>query len=413
MSTAGLHSNSISGYVFKIATRCNLNCTYCYMYNLADSGWRRQPKRMALSTVQKTAERMREHCVRHGRKKVQITLHGGEPFLVGVDQMRDIVRTLRRTLEPAGIRCRITVQSNGLLFSSQFGDMLTEEGVTLGISVDGPPNINDLHRVDHRGRGSSARLEKKLELLSRDYRSMFAGLLCVVNVDACPEATFDYLASFDPPTINFLLPVDNHDRLPPGMTPDGGATLYGDWLCTAFERWAKSPKKVRVLFFNSIINLLLGGSALTESHGTEGANLVVIEANGDIEAVDSLKGAYEGAATLGLNVFDHDFDAAARRILQIEHELGARSVADKCAICPMLDVCGGGDMPTRYAKTNGFRDPSIYCRDLQKIIARIDSRIAEYRQRPARFGGVAGCSPPGKVALAGGLTGTGAAATAG
>ena len=116
--------------------------------------------------------------------------------------------------------------------------------------------------------------------------------------------------SFRPPVINFLLPLDNHDRLPPGKRTAGDA-VYGDWLRRAFDRWVESPISTKVLFFNSVINLLCGKPALTESHGLGPVDLIVIETNGDREAVDSLKAAYEGAARLGLNVYDHDLDQAA------------------------------------------------------------------------------------------------------
>ena len=36
----------ISGYVIKVASRCNLNCSYCYEYNMGDSSWKKMPKYM-------------------------------------------------------------------------------------------------------------------------------------------------------------------------------------------------------------------------------------------------------------------------------------------------------------------------------------------------------------------------------
>ena len=35
-----------STFVLKIAERCNLNCSYCYMYKHADQSWRFRPKGM-------------------------------------------------------------------------------------------------------------------------------------------------------------------------------------------------------------------------------------------------------------------------------------------------------------------------------------------------------------------------------
>jgi uncharacterized protein len=97
---------AFGGYVWKIHSRCNLNCTYCYMYNLADRGWVDQPKMMSLETAEAAARRMRDHCLRHGRSRINIALHGGEPLLVGPEHLRAIIGILRRNLEPVDIRAK-------------------------------------------------------------------------------------------------------------------------------------------------------------------------------------------------------------------------------------------------------------------------------------------------------------------
>ena len=33
-------------FILKIHSRCNLSCTYCYVYEMADRGWPDLPKRM-------------------------------------------------------------------------------------------------------------------------------------------------------------------------------------------------------------------------------------------------------------------------------------------------------------------------------------------------------------------------------
>jgi uncharacterized protein len=376
-------SRAFGGYVLKIHSRCNLNCSYCYMYKLADRGWVDQPKTMSLETMQAAMRRLRDHCLRHGRRGVNITLHGGEPLLVGPRHLGALIRAIRWTLAPAGIRAKITIQSNGLLFSDAIGELLREEQVTLGVSLDGLPAVNDRYRVDHRGRPSSPRLAEKLNHIRERFPDIFAGLLCVVDPDGDPVETFEYLESFRPPVINFLLPLDNHDRQPHGKRGSGD-TAYGDWLRRAFDHWVESPVATKVLFFNSVINLLCGRPSLTEAHGLDPADLVVVETDGQMEAVDSLKATYEGAARLGLNVHDHDFDQAAGAIALRSREMGLAELCGTCRACPIVRVCGGGDPPTRYSRLNGFDNPSVYCSDLRAIIGHINDVLV--RQAAAARG---------------------------
>jgi uncharacterized protein len=108
-----------------------------------------------------------------------------------------------------------------------------------------------------------------------------------------------------------------------------------------------------------------------ESFGAEIIDLIVIETNGDIEGLDSLKSTYDGATSLGYNVYEHDFDTAARDTKVQFRQLGLNQLCETCRECPVVNVCGGGYIPHRYSEKNGFMNTSVYCRDLEKIIRHI------------------------------------------
>jgi len=172
-------------YIFKISSRCNLNCSYCYVYNLEDNSWKDQPKFINEKTFKIACQKIREHCEFHSKNHISIAFHGGEPLLIGVKKLNQLGKIMKAELLDYNITVDLGIQTNGLLFTEEIGDFFVKYNGTIGVSIDGPPKINDLHRVDHRGRGSSILLEKKLNLLtSEKYKSIFRGLLCVVNVDS-------------------------------------------------------------------------------------------------------------------------------------------------------------------------------------------------------------------------------------
>lgn len=70
-----------SQFVVKIHERCNLACTYCYMYEMADQSWRGRPMTMADETVEALARRISEHVDAHDLPAIDILLHGGEPLM--------------------------------------------------------------------------------------------------------------------------------------------------------------------------------------------------------------------------------------------------------------------------------------------------------------------------------------------
>lgn len=129
--------------------------------------------------------------------------------------------------------------------------------------------------------------------------------------------------------------------------------------------------------FEECVALLLGLPAATESLGLAPFDAVVVETDGSIEQVDSLKSAYEGAARTGLDIFRHTFDAALRHPGVAARQAGAAALAAGCRACPLLSVCGGGNYAHRYRAGQGFTNPSVYCADLQRFIRHVAGRLAE------------------------------------
>ena len=49
---------------------------------------------------------------------------------------------------------RFAIQTNGTLVTSEWLAVFHAQRVSVGISLDGPQHINDVYRVDKKGRGS-------------------------------------------------------------------------------------------------------------------------------------------------------------------------------------------------------------------------------------------------------------------
>jgi uncharacterized protein len=214
-------------------------------------------------------------------------------------------------------------------------------------------------------------VERAARLL-RDNPDAFGGVLCVVNLDIDPSEVWDYLSSFKPRSIDLLLPLATYDNLPPGVSSLSEVLRYGDWLIRFLELWYRSgTDRPDIRYFASIMRLLLGRRSLVESIGTGYATLVVMEANGDLEAVDSLKSCYHGAASTGFNVHEHSLDEALKAPAIMSRHMGRSALCSTCQSCSFLNVCGGGYQPHRYSATRGFQNPSIYCEALKMLISRI------------------------------------------
>ncbi|WP_369688754.1 FxsB family cyclophane-forming radical SAM/SPASM peptide maturase [Actinomadura kijaniata] len=373
----GWRPTAFRQFIVKVHGHCNLACDYCYLYEMADQGWRTRPRRMSRPVVERTAARIAEHIRDHGLTSVDIILHGGEPLLAGVDHLRHTLATLRAAV-PGGVECALRIQTNGTLLDTPFLELLAEFDVRVGVSLDGDEAGHDRHRRRKGGRGSHADVRAGLERLTAPrYRHLFGGLLCTIDLRNDPVATYEALLAFDPPMVDFHLPHGTWDTPPPGRLPGDPASPYGDWLAAVFDRWYRAPvRETRVRMFGEIIRLLLGRPSRTESVGLSPAAMVVVETDGSLEQVDSLKAAYDGAAATPLHVLRDAFDAALLLPPVVARQIGVRALSERCTACALHPVCGGGLYPHRHRAGSGFRNPSVYCPDLYRLITHIHAAVA-------------------------------------
>lgn len=359
-------------FILKLHGRCDLACDYCYVYTLADQRWRERPSAMSREIMRTAAVRIAEHANRHELRHVDIVLHGGEPLLAGTADIEYCVTTLRNELG-AEVEATIQLQTNGVLLSLDFLQLFQRLGIRVGVSLDGDATAHDRHRKRANGFGSHELVENAVRLLaSPHYRTLFGGLLCTIDLRNDPVRTYTALLEFAPPMVDFLLPHGNWSNPPPGRIPGSAATPYADWLIAVFDRWYHAPRQeTRIRLFEEIINVLLGRPSGVESIGLQPSVVVVVETDGAIEASGKLASAYQGASATGLSVRHNAFDHALELPVFRSQQSGFDALAPACRSCRLRRVCGGGLFPHRYRRETGFRNPSVYCSDLYRLIAHI------------------------------------------
>ncbi|MCF3965264.1 FxsB family cyclophane-forming radical SAM/SPASM peptide maturase [Streptomyces fuscigenes] len=372
-------------FVVKAHGRCNLACRYCYLYAGPDRTWRTRPAAASDAVLDRTASRIAEHARTHRLPALSLVLHGGEPLLAGADRLGAFTDRVRERV-PAGCAVHASVQTNATLLDAPRIDTLARHGIRVGISLDGGLPGHNTARVDRAGRPSWAAAARGARLLADRAPQAYAGVLTVVDPRTDPVAVYESLLALPAPSLDLLLPHGNWSAPPPGIRAgdDPGRapgtprpTPYGDWLCAVFDRWWDAGRReMRVRLFQECVALLLGLPGATESLGLDPVNAVVVETDGSIEQVDSIKSAYDGAAATGLDVFHHPFDDALNHPAVRARQAGAAALASTCRACPLLAVCGGGHYAHRYRAGGGFRHPSVYCADLDRLIRHVAARLA-------------------------------------
>jgi uncharacterized protein len=361
--------------VLKVASRCNLNCAYCYIYNAEDQTFRSQPPRISDEVYDALLTRIAEYSQRRPGHSVAICFHGGEPTLLGVRRFCALVKRARRALG-ATLRC-IAIQTNGTLIDENWARALGDLEVVVSVSLDGPAQVHNAGRVDHRGQGSHASVIKGIQVLQRF--NIPVNILCVVNPYASGLQVYRYLRSLSIDEMDFLLPDvshDNKDRIYSGLGP----TPVADYLLPILDDWFREDDpNVRIRIFWGLFAQLLGGKPHTDGFGGNGSGYVIVETNGSIEVNDALRVCYDGVGKSGLNVLQHGFDMlddAPESITQLMK--GSLPLPTACRDCPERSVCGGGYLPHRYSREKGFDNPSVWCSDILQILRCMRSYVKQY-----------------------------------
>ena len=205
-----------------------------------------------------------------------------------------LLRGLRARLSAE--RHPISIQTNGALLSGRHLDLFAETRTSVSVSIDGPPEVNDLGRVDHRGESTYAATLRGIRRLASHPESgfLFAGTLSVVQPAVDAGTVYEFLKQLGTPSMDFLLQDGNHDRLPPGKS-GFHSTEYGEWLTESVRCVSRGFRARPVRILDDLIKLCLGGMSRKEGQGKDPYGILIIETDGEIRKNDTLRASFEGA----------------------------------------------------------------------------------------------------------------------
>ena len=361
----------------KTASRCNFDCSYCYVYRGPDQSWRFQPKRMPRDVAAAVRDRLVEQAERQ-TAGFAVVLHGGEPLLLGFEGLAALLRGLRAKLRPN--RHPISIQTNGALLSERLLDLFAETRTSVSVSIDGPSDANDLGRLDHRGESTFAATIRGLKRLAvhPERKFLFAGTLSVIQPTIEPGFVYGFLKKLGTPSMDFLFQDGNYDCLPAGKQ-SFDSVEYGAWLAGLLDQYLADSSPVPIRILDDTIKLCLGGTSRKEGRGKARHGILIIETDGEIRKNDTLRASFEGADRFSVrwNVADTPLATVLSSGEYRAYTNMQLPISRQCAECDLLDVCGGGMPLYRWSADRGYGNPSVYCRDHTYFINHAVSRLRE------------------------------------
>jgi uncharacterized protein len=158
MRTAAALRPSIEMLVLQSTPFCNLDCSYCYLPD------RNSKRRMSPLTIERTFEKVFRSPFLSGH--LTVLWHAGEPLVPGISYYENVFLIVER-LRPAALTISHSIQTNATLLSREWIDLFRAHDVRVGVSIDGPAEINDRSRKTRSGGGSFQQTMQGIRLLQQ------------------------------------------------------------------------------------------------------------------------------------------------------------------------------------------------------------------------------------------------------
>lgn len=349
----------------KVAARCNIDCSYCYWFR--DNSVYAKPKLMSLAVLDQLLRRIDQQISRFSLPEFSMLLHGGEPLLWGMDNFNRIAKECRTISAKTECQFNLSVTTNGVLLNDAWLDCFEQNGINVTISIDGPAHIHDARRRTFQGSPTHAVVVQAVRRMQA--RGIPVGILAVCDPAHHPKEFVEFFGSIEINSFDILYPEATFEDHPPSI-----AQFYSD----LFDLWLAANREAKSLTIRSTENMvagLLGGSSQSEDIGWGPQEVCTILTDGSMEPLDVLRIAGDESTKTAFNIFENELEH-----IKIEPRWKAAREASlnlcaKCRQCQFLEPCGGGYLPHRFSKHNGYDNPSVYCDDLYAIFSHIQSEL--------------------------------------
>ncbi|MFN0170771.1 MAG: anaerobic sulfatase maturase [Bryobacteraceae bacterium] len=351
---------------------CNLDCAYCFYLDREADPYKSMPARRMSTDI---VERLVDTYLFYSYPNSVFAFQGGEPTLAGLPFFQNLCE-LQKRYGRDGHNVSNALQTNGILLNDDWCDLFRRYNWLIGISIDGPEEINDLYRFNKQGRGTWKQVMRGIETMQKNKVEFNA--LCVLsqaNVDK-PREVYKFFRALGIDYIQYIpLAEFDHDGNPLPFTIT--AEQYGRFLTETFDLWWPERRRVRIRFFDNIAEALAGQKPGNCTMHETCDSYVVVEYNGDVYPCDFF---VEGHWRLG-NVTMDSWSEIARRQTRYNFAVKKTLAHPECQVCEYQSICHGGCPKLRHGPHRRFEDLDYFCQAYKMIYAKATGPLRKEVQK--------------------------------
>jgi uncharacterized protein len=311
-----------------------------------------------------TLERLVDSFLFYSYPNSVFAFQGGEPTLAGPEFFEKLC-SLQQRFGRNGQNVSNALQTNGVLIDERWCQLFKAFHWLVGLSLDGPEEVNDLYRFNKQGRGTWKRVMQAYETMKT--QGVEFNILCVLsqaNVEK-PRELYRFFRALGVDYLQFI-PLAEFDAegnpLPFTITPE----QYGRFLTETFDLWWPDRRTVRIRFFDNIAESLAGLKPGNCTMHESCDSYAVVEYNGDVYPCDFF---VEDRWRLG-NIMEDSWAEIARRQSRMRFASTKSLAHPECQACEYASICHGGCPKLRHGRYRRFEDLDYFCKAYKAIYAK-------------------------------------------
>lgn len=359
--------------VFKISDKCNLNCSYCYRENAPKTN---KSQHMPLQVVDRTLESILQYkqwlYSKYGWSKqpsLYFIWHGGEPLTIGLNQMNNILITQKK-YQNKGLMISNSIQTNGTLIDDRFIDVFQKENFRVGISIDGPADLHNQHRIYRNGTSSFDATYQNIQLL-KEHNFPWSAISVITDESlGKEEEVFKFFLKEKPCEVDFTPSFFYETNI--SLCPDS----YAEFMIKMFDLWVSEKNPCFDIRFFKDVLYILGyrneekQSIICELAGTCHRNISVAT-NGDVYSCECLNS--KPSNKIG-NILSETFTeiVCAEPFMRLSRD--TNTFCTDCLSCDVFFVCKAGCFNRRLPSEDRRPKFDFYCHARKEIIHHIMDR---------------------------------------
>ncbi len=344
--------------IIKLTESCNFSCDFCRYANSTESNL------MDINLCKNVIWEICKFNMLQHYNSIHLIFHGGEPLLWGKENFREIIKfqydLCRKYKKVSFVN---SLQTNGLLIDREWIKIFHELNINIGVSIDGPDELNF-----HHGKSSddSKIVLDKIKLL-QEMKCKFGLLSVITNKhENRAEDYYNFLIKHNIHNVGLCYCFSNKDK---SVDND----ILSKFLIELFDLYFENEYTLNIREFNSALNKIMGGDKVCCSfcNRMKCGNYITINGNGNVGYCDTYEKNERIMGNININSLNSIVNSKKFKLFQ---EKSKKVFEDYCINCSIKHICGGGCYRHDILNSNGEVE-NYFCSTYKKLYNYIEEKV--------------------------------------